>query len=341
MVKYRDMKTCQSHLRLVVICILLPLLAPARTNAQNLTAQEYGDSAYRQLKWSEFGMKDYNHAALFTGLNGKDTARQIESDGSTVLEDDFSATTRDNGPYYGAYTLSNAALGFEQRRAIVATARLLADAAIPYTAWNAIDPKSGSKTFTGEIADIDNIRCDGVVEYCYEKNGLRVWDSADYPNDWSIATALGCYAHNNTPGLVFSSPEYELSPWAQRGAPGYSPDPKNTNMTRGALIKLPTYQVWQTTGPTYCDVSIKATDESGIHFIAAKLPGAAQWSFSPRQPQNPTSDSYIYTVRVSSPGNLFFYAQDNGGNQPKDAQSVYVAPPASSAVRSEAWSHYQ
>ena len=323
------------------ICFLLPLLAPMRANGQNLAAQEYGDAAYRQLKWSEFGMKDYNHACIFTGLNNSDTPKEIQSTGNSVEETDFSDTTKNNGTYYGAYTLLNAELGFEQRKAIVMTARLLADAAIPYTAWNAIDPKSGSKTFTGEVADIDDIRCDGVVEYCYERNGLRVWNSADYPGDWNIATAPGCYAHNNMPGIIISSPDYELSPWAQRGAPGYSPNPKNTNMTRSSVIKTPTYQVWQTAGANYCDVSIKASDESGIHFIAVKLPGAAQWTFSPRQPQNPTGPSYTYTVRVTAPGYLYFYAQDNGGNQPKDAQSVYVTSPIASAVERQSWSHYE
>lgn len=323
--------TMPFHFWLSLFCLTLGIQATV-ASGQNLNAQEYGDAAYRQLKWSEFGMKDYNHACIFAGLNASDTPREIQSTGNTVQETDFADTTKNGGTYYGAYTLSNVDLGFEQRKAIVTTARQLANAAIPYTAWNAIDPKSGSQSFTGQIADIDNIRCDGVVEYSYEKNALRVWTSTDYPNDWNIATAMGCYAHNNTPGIFISSPEYELSPWAQRGAPSYSPNPKNTYMTRGSVIKVPVCQALATPGGSYCDVAIKATDESGIHRIAAKLPGASSWTFSPRQPQNPTGASYTYTVRVTTPGYLYYYAMDNGGNRPANAQSVYIDLPPLKAV---------
>lgn len=316
---------------LVTLCILCCLPA-ARVCAQNLKAQEYGDAAYRELLWSNFGLKDYNHAAIYSGIDSRGTLREIQSTGNSVVDTDFAESTKNNGTYYGAYTLSNLTLSFENRKAIVATARQLVDAAVPYTAWNAIDPKSGSQSFTGEISDIDNIRCDGVVEYSYEKNGFRVWSSSDYPNDWSIATATGCIAHNNTPGIIIRSPDYELSPWAQRGAPDSSPNPKNTFMNRASVIKFPTYEVWQTPGADYADVSIKATDESGIHRIAVQLPGATTWTFSPRQPQDPASASYTYTVRVKTRGTLNFYARDNGGNQPSTAQTVNVELPAQKPV---------
>lgn len=62
-----------------------------------------------------------------------------------------------------------------QRRAIAATAcgllkkdiRYIPDDMLNYK-WNDYDG------WTGEIEAIWNIRCDGVVEYCYEKNGVQV-----------------------------------------------------------------------------------------------------------------------------------------------------------------------
>lgn len=339
--QYRHFSLILRARRGLLAGLLLLALAGPRAAAQNLKAQEYGDAAYRQLKWSEFGLIDYNHACIFAGFDAKDTPKELETDGSQTTEADFADTTKNNGTYYGAYTLAAVNLTFEQRRSVVATARQLVDAAISYTAWNAIDPKSGSQSFSGEISDIDNIRCDGFVEYCYEKNGLRVWTSTDYPTDWSIATAAGCYAHNNAPGMFIKSPEYELSPWAQRGAPGYSPNPGNSFMTRGAVIKPPACQVSAAAGAGFTDVSIKATDESGIHRIAVRLPGATAWTLSPRQPQDPTGDSYTFTVRVTTPGLLYYYAVDNGGNQPANAQSVNIDVTRPNAARGGAWRGYE
>lgn len=63
---------------------------------------------------------------------------------------------------------------------IVETAERMVGRGIEYTGTNMLDPKGpGFSSWDGTIDDIENLRCDGLVEYCYEKNGQRVCDGAD------------------------------------------------------------------------------------------------------------------------------------------------------------------
>lgn len=299
----------------------------------NRQAQEYGDAVYRQINsfWLNFFGADYNHTAIYAGINSSHvtkimaaTGEASSSGGDTTAEVDFSDINNRAGlSYYGAYTKDNLTVNFTGRRSIVATATAIVDAYIPYVAFDAINYYSGGNS----IGYIREIRCDAVVEYAYEANGYIVWWWAGYPNDYSILTFPS--DHNDAPTPP-SDPSYEFSPWAQRGAPGHSPT-YNTYMTRPSVTNLPTYQVTTNGGPGYLDVTVQATDESGIHFIGVVKPGEASWTYSPTQPQHPTSASYSWTTRITNSGTLYYAALDNGGNAPTVAQTpsvnLTVTPP--------------
>ena len=249
----------------------------------NRTAQEYGDSVYRQINsfWLNFFGADYNHTAVYAGKNSSHvtkvmaaTGEASSSGGDTTSEVNFSDINNRSGlSYYGAYTKANLTVNASGRRSIVATARSIVDAYIPYVALDAINYYSGGTS----VSYIREIRCDAVVEYAYEANGYVVWWPTANSSHWSILSYPG--VHNNAPTPP-SNPSYEFSPWAQRGAPGGSlfGQPGNTYMTRGSVINLPTYQVTQVSGNGYVDVTVTATDESGIHFIGYKRPGETSWS---------------------------------------------------------------
>jgi hypothetical protein len=211
-------------------------------------------------------------------------------------------------------------VNFTGRKSIVATAVAIVDAYIPYVALDAINYYAGGNS----VGYISEIRCDAVVEYAYEANGYAVWWPAATPSHVSILSYPG--DHNDAPTPP-TDPAYEFSPFAQRGAPGGSVfgQPGNTYMTRPSVINLPTYQVTQVTNAGYADVTIQATDESGIHFIGVVKPGEATWTYSPTQPQHPTSDSYSWTVRITNSGTLYYAALDNGFNAPTAAQTPSVA----------------
>lgn len=333
-------KATEPHLTLILLALLS--CAVGRSHAQiptygNRQAQEYGDAVYRQIDgfWLNFFGADYNHTAVYAGINSNHdpkvmaaTGEGTSSGGDTTKEVDFSDIC--NSPkglsYYGAYTKSDLTLNFAARKSIVATAASIVGAYIPYVAFDAINYYSGGNS----VGHIREIRCDAVVEYAYEANGYAVWWWAGYPNDWSIL--IWPADHNDAPTPP-SDPSYEFSPWAQRGAPGsFFGQPGNTYMTRPSAINLPTYQVTTNGGPGYLDVTIQATDASGIHLIGVVKPGETSWTYSPNQPQHPTSASYSWTVRITNSGTLYYAAMDNGGNAPTLAQTPSVnlnVPPVS------------
>lgn len=322
--------------------LVLTLLACAtsRSHAQipmygNRQAQEYGDAVYRQLGfWADVGL-DYNHTGVFSGVSAGHVLRVMQAKGEAFPSSDDTTVEVNlyefNGPsqtYYGAYTKSNLTMNFTGRKSIVATASSLVDAYKQYVVFDALDYFGLS--FDGSISDISYIRCDGVVEYCYEANGYIMWWPTANPSHWSIAVYPD--DHNDAPTPP-TDPSYEFSPFAQRGAPGGTlfGQPGNTYMTRASVINSPTLQVTQISGAGYADVTIRATDESGIHLIGCIKPGETNWTLSPTQPQHPTSDSYSWTVRITNSGNLRVAAIDNGNNEAGTTYTISV--PASDTTR--------
>ena len=300
----------------------------------NTNAQEYGDAVYDHYAPLGWDSRNYNHTGIYAGIDGSNYKRVIHAQLAinSVQHEYLQSEFLDEGSnYYGAYTPSNETLSFSQRKEIIQTARDLDAASIYYTAFNAIDWKGWS--FDGSISDIDNIRCDGVVEYCYEKNGHKVWWDTGHYSQWNIATDAGVGYHNNMPGSTVD-PDFELSPWAQRGAPpvtgptfNQSDNPHNSFMIRPALIDLPTYEVSSYISGDHFVVTVKARDvKSGIHLIGYRLPGGSGWSYK-KNVQHPSSDTYTQTFNVYSEGTFYYWAQDNGGNQPENAQSINLQFP--------------
>ncbi|MGD1046630.1 MAG: T9SS type A sorting domain-containing protein [Bacteroidota bacterium] len=311
----------------------------------NTSAQEYGDPVYRVLDGlAGFLGYNYNHTAIFSGLDNfhNEQVREALGSGTTTHEvsydTEFTNYKGDASNYYGAYTLNNRTMSFTDRKSVVSLAIDLVNAAIAYPPLIPACLDYYGTTFDGTVADIMDIRCDGFVEYCYEKNGFRVWRNQLYADTtWSIAKYPDY--HNDRPDIT-RNPESEASPWAQRGAPPGPTGPQvildfgyilpDTKMTSASVIKVPTYQVTQATGSGYVDVTVRATDESGIHYIGYKKPGDANWSYSPTQVQDPTSDSYSYTVRVITSGYFYTFAVDNGGNYPASAPGYLITVSATS-----------
>ena len=85
-----------------------------------------------------------------------------------------------------------------QRDQVTATARSLAADFIGYIVWGQInypvDNNPTGKTTVG-ISDITAMRCDGVVEYCYEFHNIRI-----YGNDtsWDISNWGTTYKNHHS-----------------------------------------------------------------------------------------------------------------------------------------------
>lgn len=73
--------------------------------------------------------------------------------------------------------------------------------------------------WSGAVEDIDNLRCDGVVEYTYEACGKKVCAGKQAAN-WNIASAGNQYPESHADLHTWGLNEGELCPKVQAGAEG-------------------------------------------------------------------------------------------------------------------------
>ncbi|MDD5327669.1 MAG: hypothetical protein PHY02_07640 [Phycisphaerae bacterium] len=139
-----------------------------------------GNAVYRDINKTGVPQKERGHAALIykylgsctrDDLDNADNFKIIEMSGPT---DDHSLTTMTNYPgypCYGCYT-NISDITYAKRLAIIKTAKqLVARAPLDYE-WNdALLPVN----WNGNLSNISSLRCDGLVEVCYELNGINVW----------------------------------------------------------------------------------------------------------------------------------------------------------------------
>ncbi|MBN1461957.1 MAG: hypothetical protein JXA57_20700 [Armatimonadetes bacterium] len=86
-------------------------------------------------------------------------------------------------PFKGARSTSG--LDYYTRAKIVNTALAMIGLDIGYTFVDQLDYCWAG--WDGTIEDIDELRCDGLVEYSYEKNGIKVCEGKD-ADEWKIST---------------------------------------------------------------------------------------------------------------------------------------------------------
>jgi hypothetical protein len=309
-------------------------------SCSNMDHQEVGDAVYRTLLYGDYfpDPLEYDHVALYIGLSSSGVHKviQAEKEYEGVYERDFSSINQPGAgeSYWGAYNTGN--LSVQDRLDIVAVASLLeADTDIEYEFNDALDYTGW--TWEGTVDDINNIRCDGLIEYSYEKSGENVWGQYGSKYDISYSTDY-CDAHNDMPDASVNA-DKELSPKAQRGGFGNT----NTYMDP-STPRSPTTSYSITSGTlgsngwykSDVEVRIRASDDSGIYYIKRKF--GVDGSYA-------TIYSSSSTVTVSSSGTLYFYAKDNAGNYPyhfnsatinidKAIPSVTITSPTSSSTYS-------
>lgn len=141
-------------------------------------------------------------------------AQQLREDFLTAF-----AGGRQNYPFHGAR--STVGITTAQRRAVMLSATDLYGRNIWYTWADMLDYKGAG--WSGASSDIDELRCDGVVEFAYEEYGLRACGGEDpnRRNQWNIAIRGTNHPenHNNVhvTGHSGSSSNGELCPRVQAG----------------------------------------------------------------------------------------------------------------------------
>ncbi len=312
----------------------------------NRNKQEYGDALYDEFN---FGGYNYNHAGLFAGIDRNGIPKTFESSFSDFPEDPKSPgqgpqegnfNERFTGSsYYGAFSSIDYPSGmpFQKRMDIVRKAREVVDADIsyPYLTLNAINPQSDFGSHL-DLNEISSIRCDGFVEYAYERNDVRVWRNCEEPDaEWNIAEFPS--HHNNNMGNT-RDPHFELSPWAQRGAPPstgpiifgneYTGPPwPDTRMTKAAVVKPPSVKTEIIeTAETYVIVRLHAIDESGIWGFKYMKPMESSWTDGVNSNRHPVNDTYTRDIRLTNEGKLKVKAIDQGGNEAFTTRDIIFLP---------------
>jgi hypothetical protein len=270
----------------------------------NTAAQEYGDPVYR-----DFGIwpvEAYGHAAIFYGVDYSDVDKVIHMDGSNIAETSLQNMIG-NKVYWGAYQSTNSSHRpdqFSERSTIIEYADALksVNPDFPWLGADCINPVANWGTIM-QPDEVDEIRCDGVVEYCYEYGtDFPVW--GQYGTKYDISKYYE--EHNN---LYQLNPNKELAPLVQCGrAGGYS-----TYMTNSASVDFPDRNVTATYYSDRTVVTMRASDQSGIHRIRYKW-GSNGSVQSYVYGQHPTSDYREVQATTYSTSNLYFWNQDGAGN---------------------------
>jgi fibronectin type 3 domain-containing protein len=297
-----------------------------RTDEQprnNTETQEYADPGYRRLGFSWDGLGNLGHTGLCAGINSSNTIKIIEVGGtSNVVRHNNWSSMQDDSDYWGAYTLNNtSSMTFSKRRDIMDTAVNLIGEDIGYPVLPTPDAlrhisNPGTYVNTSEITDL---RCDGLIEYCYEWRNEWVWGKNG--NNYDISRASNVDDHNNFYDWPYN-PNTELAPNVQCGREGGA----STHMTWASVTDTPEYEASATLNGSQITVFLTATDQSGIHYIKYKIGPNASYISSPILAQHPTSDTYTFsfTVNLNDLNTIYFYAKDNGGNYPEYATALEI-----------------
>ncbi len=135
----------------------------------------------------------FGHAGLmyrngFDANNGVDTIIHINQSFEAILygnESDFL-----NGNAFLGYYRPRIGLNLNSRGNVIVTAfyLYLRTESINYSLLHQIDysyDANGNEIV--DISEIENMRCDGFVEYCYEYNGIPIFINSDNVDKWNIS----------------------------------------------------------------------------------------------------------------------------------------------------------
>ncbi len=143
-------------------------------------------------------------------------------------------------PFEGARTARN--ISVDTRHKIVDTASAMIGKDIWWTFVDQLDYCDWD--WDGTIDDIDELRCDGLVEYVYEKNGVRVCGGSD-PEKWNVSHPGTSWPenHNTFHGYGCNPDDYERGDLCPRIQAGNIGDDSSFYMPRKREPKISDFKV--------------------------------------------------------------------------------------------------
>ena len=217
--------------------------------------------------------------------------------------------------YWGAFTPDHLSMSFAQRRDVMTTAVSLMGYDIGYPIFPNVDllRHSSNPGPTIEYGELTHLRCDGLVEYAYEVNGIHVWGANAVSGLYDVSQTANVDSHNDFYDAPWD-PNTEAAPIVQCGLDGEGGI--SSHMIRASQVDLPLCTASSSLFEDQIWVTLSAEDTSGIHRIAART-GDDPWTYSPTQNQHPDSASYAWQFTdspASLPATVHYQAHDNAGN---------------------------
>lgn len=316
-----------SLLSWIITCLTICFTGCYHTDG-NKNAQEYGDPLYRHLGVP--GFRFLGHTALYAGMDPDDNHKILEMQFSLFSSDGVNENTLESMTnswwlrYWGAYNSKHPILRpdtFAERQNIMITAINLEslDPGYPFLGGAALVPE-GSWGPQVQPDEIDELRCDGLIEYTYEYNGFPVWGKNLITNPGNSDISYLPSEHNDLyDGIPPNDPDTELAPVVQCGKKGGT----STNMVNPAVIDYPTINVHVTHNSGQTFVRIRGTDQSGIHKIEYKWGSNGTVVSTPPYQQHPDQEfqEVNTTTTTTTTKDLYVRIQDGGGNS--DGWHIY------------------
>lgn len=231
----------------------------------------FGDTIHYFSAERDFGSPDTDVASRMAELKEAFLTAFREGEGEDIL-------------YHGARTVPG--ITPAQRNAVVSTAHSLFGQDISYTFEDMMDYIGW--TWEGTLSDIDETRCDGVVEYSYERNGLRVCSGAN-GDLWNISAAGADHMENHNDFHNGSYDPGELCPRIQAGNYGHGVDsnfvvsevspPQVAQMLITQEAAVPAIQ-FRVDAPAYTGVMVRLTvskDGGPFFFVRSERPAPNAW----------------------------------------------------------------
>ncbi len=255
--------------------------------SSQVRSQEIADVCYYDLTGTAWtgsqlitGGEDLNHAALFAGWNSSGDPFFYEVEFYDRPQDVTKTVVRGvqqpGRQYFGAFRPSTMD-DLNKRKSVLSSALDVVNQSIPYpnlalVLMGAANPSQ----WTGQTSQINEIRCDGLVEFAYERNGHKAWWDKQKPNEWNV-----CAAGALTPGAFIGLLGAPHTVWIN-DAVGFDrkPSPKgqrngwadgNTGLSAASLgppsiLAL----VWSDNSSGSLTVSARDVD-SGVHHVRVEL----------------------------------------------------------------------
>lgn len=155
-----------------------------------------GYAVYRELSWLTNIFVNNWHAGFMNKPYANNSNSIIHASGlNDIVEKTSWNGFIDGEPYYGVYRPKQA-ITDNQRIAVIALARELETKDIGYIATHQMQATLWPDRTKIEPDAIVSLRCDGLIEYCYEYYGIRIFGS-DSLWDISVSSAENLAHHNH------------------------------------------------------------------------------------------------------------------------------------------------